>query len=171
MYIWSRTFESAEKCAKEIKATACNTVQEAVKDADVIVTVTGAVTPILKADWVKPGAHINGTYVWINSHDTACMKGWENTRTQPWLGTVNHKGSVPIQHYQVLPEPKGRFIAQSLSCSPFDCLEMTEILLKGCKTLTHPSIIMLQFYGCPNKVCQFFRVLQFLPPSKTTDYF
>lgn len=60
MYVWSRTFESAEKCAKEIKATACNTVQEAVKGADVIVTVTSAVTPILKADWVKPGAHING---------------------------------------------------------------------------------------------------------------
>ena len=30
------------------------------KDADVIVTVTAAETPILKADWVKPGAHING---------------------------------------------------------------------------------------------------------------
>ena len=39
-----------------------------------------------------------------------------------------------------LPEPKRRFIAQSLSCSPFHCLKMTEILLKGRKTLTHPSI-------------------------------
>ena len=33
-----------------------------------------------------------------------------------------------------------RFIAQSLSCSSFHRLEMTEILLKGRKTLTHPSI-------------------------------
>ena len=41
---------------------------------------------------------------------------------------------------EILPEPIRRFIAQSLSCSPFHCLEMTEILLKGCKTLTHPSI-------------------------------
>ena len=40
----------------------------------------------------------------------------------------------------VLLEPKRRFIAQSLSYSPFHRLEMTEILLKGCKTLTHPSI-------------------------------
>ena len=39
-----------------------------------------------------------------------------------------------------LPEPKRRFIAQSLSCSPFHRLEMTEILSKGRKTLTHPSI-------------------------------
>ena len=35
---------------------------------------------------------------------------------------------------------KRRFIAQSLSCSPFHRLEMTETLLKGRKTLTHPSI-------------------------------
>ena len=42
---------------------------------------------------------------------------------------------------EILPEPKWRFIAQSLSCSPFHHLEMTEILLKGRKTLTHPSIL------------------------------
>ena len=41
---------------------------------------------------------------------------------------------------EILSEPKRRFIAQSLSCSPFHRLEMTEILLKGRKTLTHPSI-------------------------------
>ena len=40
---------------------------------------------------------------------------------------------------EILLEPKRRFIAQSLSCSPFHRLEMTEILLKGRKTLTHPS--------------------------------
>ena len=41
---------------------------------------------------------------------------------------------------EILPEPKRRFIAQSLSCSPFHRLEMTEILFKGRKTLTHPSL-------------------------------
>ena len=46
---------------------------------------------------------------------------------------------------EILPEPKQRFIAQSLSCSPFHCLEMTEILLKGHKTLTHPSIQLMDF--------------------------
>ena len=40
----------------------------------------------------------------------------------------------------ILSEPKRHFIAQSLSCSPFHRLEMTEILLKGRKALTHPSI-------------------------------
>ena len=42
---------------------------------------------------------------------------------------------------EILPEPKQRFIAQSISCSSFHHLEVTEILLKGHKTLTHPSII------------------------------
>ena len=57
------------------------------------------------------------------------------------LPTSDHgvAGSNPAGS-EILPEPKGRFIAQSLSCSPFHRLEMTEILLKGRKTLIHPSI-------------------------------
>ena len=45
---------------------------------------------------------------------------------------------------EILPEPKRRFIAQSLSYSPFHRLEMTEILLKGRKTLIHPSIAVFR---------------------------
>ena len=58
------------------------------------------------------------------------------------LPTSNHGivGSNPAGG-EILPEPKRHFIAQSLSCSPFHRLEMTEILLKGRKTLTHPSIL------------------------------
>ena len=56
------------------------------------------------------------------------------------LPTSDHgvAGSNPTGS-EILPEPERRFIAQSLSCSPFHRLEMTEILLKGRKTLTHPS--------------------------------
>ena len=32
---------------------------------------------------------------------------------------------------EILSEAKRRFIAQSLSCLPFYCLDMTKILLKG----------------------------------------
>ena len=46
---------------------------------------------------------------------------------------------------EILPEPKRCFIAQSLSCSSFHRLEVTEILLKGRKTLTHPSIFFHDF--------------------------
>ena len=60
------------------------------------------------------------------------------------LPTSDHgvTGSNPAGG-EILPEPKRRFIAQSLSCSPFHRLEMTEILLKGRKTLTHhPSSLI-----------------------------
>ena len=63
-------------------------------------------------------------------------------RTVPYNATnIDHgvAGSNPAGG-EILPEPKRRFIAQSLSCSPFHRHEMTEILLKGRKTLTHPSI-------------------------------
>ena len=65
---------------------------------------------------------------------------WKRPRAkQLALPTLDHgvAGSNPARG-EILPEPKRRFIAQSLSCSPFHCLEMTEILLKGRKTLTHP---------------------------------
>ena len=52
-----------------------------------------------------------------------------------------------------LPEPKRRLIAQSLSCSPFHRLEMSEILLKGRKTLTHPSIFPpFPVFRCPQGI-------------------
>ena len=57
------------------------------------------------------------------------------------LPTSDHgvAGSIPAGG-EILLEPKRRFIAQSLSCSAFHYLEMTEILLKGPKTLTCPSM-------------------------------
>ena len=37
----------------------CENCADAVKDADIICTVTPSSTPVLKGDWVKEGAHIN----------------------------------------------------------------------------------------------------------------
>ena len=45
---------------------------------------------------------------------------------------------------EILPEPKRRFTSQSLSCSPFHRLEMTEILLKGRKNPNSSIHILLQ---------------------------
>ena len=44
---------------------------------------------------------------------------------------------------EMLPEPKRRFTAQSHSFSPFHRLEMTEILLKERKILTHPFMLLI----------------------------
>lgn len=43
-------------------AKVCGTVEEAVKDADVIITATASKQPLLMKAWVKDGAHINGSY-------------------------------------------------------------------------------------------------------------
>ncbi|XP_063171187.1 ketimine reductase mu-crystallin [Candoia aspera] len=59
--IWNRTKANAEKFAHTVNGPVqvCSSAQEAVSGADVIVTVTMATQPILRGEWVKPGAHIN----------------------------------------------------------------------------------------------------------------
>ena len=52
-----------QEFSKEVGAVVCGSPQEAVNGADVIVTATMAVEPVLFGKWVKPGAHINGMYV------------------------------------------------------------------------------------------------------------
>jgi len=58
--IASRSFESAEKLAAEWPlAVAVESAEEALRDADVVCTVTSAAEPVVQADWLKPGVHIN----------------------------------------------------------------------------------------------------------------
>jgi ornithine cyclodeaminase/alanine dehydrogenase-like protein (mu-crystallin family) len=56
--VWSRTFEHAERFAREHGARAMD-AESAVRGADVIVTATNALEPILKGAWLKRGAHVN----------------------------------------------------------------------------------------------------------------
>ena len=65
--VWSPTFEHANRFAQEIGATAL-AAEEAVRDADVIVTVTSSTTPVLKGAWLKPGCHVNAV--------GACRPDW-----------------------------------------------------------------------------------------------
>lgn len=56
--VWSPTHEHAKRFAQEIGATAMQS-EAAVRDADVIVTVTSSKTPVLRGDWLKPDCHVN----------------------------------------------------------------------------------------------------------------
>ena len=56
--VWSRAAEHAERFAAEVGATAMS-AEEAVRDADVIVTATAAREPVLLGAWLKKGAHVN----------------------------------------------------------------------------------------------------------------
>ncbi len=62
--VWGKTpKESADFCARVAQRfsplTPVAAVQEAVSDADIIVTTTPVQEPVVKAAWVKPGTHIN----------------------------------------------------------------------------------------------------------------
>lgn len=57
--LWGRSPDKAAALAAEFGCEAMPTVESAVRGADVVCTVTAAVDPILEADWISPGCHIN----------------------------------------------------------------------------------------------------------------
>ncbi len=57
--IFSPTAAHAEALAAESGATAVGTAEEAVRGADVVVTATSSVDPVLRREWLEPGAHVN----------------------------------------------------------------------------------------------------------------
>lgn len=62
--VWARNEASATTMAQEMSTdlglpvTAVTDPAQAVRDADIIVTTTPATSPILKADWLRPGQHV-----------------------------------------------------------------------------------------------------------------
>jgi thiomorpholine-carboxylate dehydrogenase len=67
IHTWSPTREHAERFAREIGAKAMS-AEEAVRDADVVVTATNSKAAVLKGSWLKPGCHINAV--------GACRPDW-----------------------------------------------------------------------------------------------
>jgi len=57
--VWSPTRANAERCAADIDAAACPDAEAAVRDADIVVTVTNASSPVLMGRWLKPGALVH----------------------------------------------------------------------------------------------------------------
>jgi ornithine cyclodeaminase/alanine dehydrogenase-like protein (mu-crystallin family) len=65
--VWSPTKQHADRFAKEIGARSLS-AEEAVRGADVIVTVTNSKDPVLKGSWLKHGCHVNAV--------GACRPDW-----------------------------------------------------------------------------------------------
>ena len=55
--VWSP--RSAAAFASEFGVTAAGSAEEAVRDASVVVVATTSTTPVLRGEWLSPGAHIN----------------------------------------------------------------------------------------------------------------
>lgn len=53
--LWSRNLERAAQCAAEIGATPTS-AEDAVRQSDVVITVTHSSEPVLRGAWLKPGA-------------------------------------------------------------------------------------------------------------------
>jgi thiomorpholine-carboxylate dehydrogenase len=56
--VWSRTPAHAERFAAEIGGVA-RSAEDAVRGAQVVVTVTSASEPVLRGGWLEPGCHVN----------------------------------------------------------------------------------------------------------------
>src|SRR5438874_6357707 len=56
--VWGPTEQHAQQFAEEIDAKAMS-AEQAVRGADVIVTVTNSKMSILRGEWLKPGCHVN----------------------------------------------------------------------------------------------------------------
>jgi alanine dehydrogenase len=57
--VWSRSAEKRETFARECAVEAAGTAEEAVRGADIVVTATNAVEPVIETGWVAPGTHLN----------------------------------------------------------------------------------------------------------------
>ncbi len=57
--IASRNAEHARELAAESGAEAVETVEEAVRAADVVCTVTSSADPVVRREWLRPGTHVN----------------------------------------------------------------------------------------------------------------
>jgi len=77
--VWSPNKSHAEQFAKEIGAKAMS-AEDAVRGADVIVTVTSSKMSILQGKWLKPGCHVNAV--------GACRPDWRELDDDAMKGSV-----------------------------------------------------------------------------------
>lgn len=56
--IWSRDPQNVERCARDVDGIGFADAEQAVRDADIVCTLTNASEPVLRGAWLKPGAFV-----------------------------------------------------------------------------------------------------------------
>ena len=77
--VWSRNAARAQQFAARNGARATE-AEAAVRGADVIVTATSSEQPVLRGEWLKPGAHVNAI--------GACLPGWRELDDAAMRGSI-----------------------------------------------------------------------------------
>jgi ornithine cyclodeaminase/alanine dehydrogenase-like protein (mu-crystallin family) len=100
--VWNHHPEKAERFAEQHRIKAMS-LEAAVRDADVVVTATSAREPVLKGEWLKPGAHVNAVGAsrpdWRELDDAAMrnvviVDSYEGARNE--AGDVILSGATPF---------------------------------------------------------------------------
>ncbi len=94
--VWSPS--QAPKFAKEFGVTAAISAEEAVRGVDVIVVATAATTPVLKGEWLSPGAHINAV--------GATRPNWRELDDE-----VLHRSRIYVESREAASKESGDIIA------------------------------------------------------------
>ena len=126
--VWSRNAEHARRFARGIDARVMD-AEAAVRGADVVVTCTAAKEPILRGEWLKPGAHVNAVgwngpdsrelddaamanVVFVESRDAAADQ----------CGDVRHSGVTP--YAEIGEALAGRVVPRRDATTVFDSVGM-----------------------------------------------
>ncbi|KDE39713.1 Ornithine cyclodeaminase [Nitrincola lacisaponensis] len=59
LLVWNRTHANAEKLARQLGGTAIESLEEGVRQADIISSATVSVEPIIQGAWLQPGTHLD----------------------------------------------------------------------------------------------------------------
>ncbi|XP_072312371.1 ketimine reductase mu-crystallin [Eucyclogobius newberryi] len=106
--VWSRSKDRADTFAGSLKGPVrvCESVEETVKGADVIVTVTRSTEPVLLGQWVKPGAHVTAVGAcrpdWRELDDTLMMQAVVYVDSRE--GATTESGDVILSGVDVFAE-------------------------------------------------------------------
>ena len=143
--VWSRTRAHAEAMVAEFPDVpgmrVCDTAEEAVRDAEIVITVTTAKTPVLEGAWLAPGSHVNS----IGAHypdrrevDTATVVG-STVFVDTLATTTAEKGEL------LLPAAEGRFSWDDV------CAELGQVVC-GTSTWTRRADERTFFASCGTAV-------------------
>ncbi|HEY7017724.1 MAG TPA: ornithine cyclodeaminase family protein [Gaiellaceae bacterium] len=109
----SRTAEHARALAEETGSTAVESFEQAVRGADVVCCCTHASEPVLRRDWLSPGAHV-------------CSVGASQDGPELDAGTVRAGLLCVESRVAFEPPPAGAFELQGLD--PAEAVELGEVL-------------------------------------------